>query len=408
LIRRYAADGSDSGYEACLSLLRTVPRAALADAHEHLRLGLSQRSVGLQGIGQGELFVAQAAEGPGAPPQNERRFQPLSGELRDYIEAHWRQQPGSVLYLELALRADVDDAPAALHAAVFDAATEAQRRVALLGLLRSFGSPDVGRELVDLLSADEPEDVKLAAVDALAAHSSDATTGPLLAVYEALTPPLRARVRDVLFSRPESALEFLRRVDAGEFSPDEATVDQLRGLALHENKAIDAHVRKHWGNIGPGSAEEKLATMRRYNNDLRPGGGDPRQGKELFAKHCATCHQLHGEGIKIGPDLTTANRQDLAALLANIVDPNAVIRREYLNYVVLTDSGQVYSGLLAEQDGASLTIVDAKNQRIEVPLDEVESIEESEVSLMPERILEALTPQQIRDLFAYLQQDVAK
>jgi putative heme-binding domain-containing protein len=85
-----------------------------------------------------------------------------------------------------------------------------------------------------------------------------------------------------------------------------------------------------------------------------------------------------------------------------------VIRREFLNYVVLTDSGQVHSGLLVEQDGASITIVDAKNQRIEIPRDEVESLDESEVSLMPERILDALTPVEIRDLFAYLQQDVAK
>jgi putative membrane-bound dehydrogenase-like protein len=408
LIRRFAAEGAHSGYEACLALLRTAPPAELADAHEHLRLGLSERSVGLQGIGQGELFVAQAAEGPGAPPENERRFQPLTSELRDYIEAHWRRQPRSVLYLELALRAEVVDAPTALHAAVFDAATGVQRRVALLGLLRSFGSPAVGRELVELLSADQPEEVKLAAVAALAAHSSDATIAPLLAVYEGLSPALRARVRDVLFSRPESALEFLRRIDDGEFSPEEATVDQLHGLALHENEAIDAIVKKHWGNIGPGSAEEKLATMRRYNNDLRPGGGDPLQGKELFTKHCATCHQLHGEGTKIGPDLTTANRQDLAALLANIVDPNAVIRREYMSYVALTDSGQVHSGLLVEQDGASITIVDAKNQRIEVPRDEVESLEESKVSLMPERILDALSPDEIRDLFAYIQQDVAK
>ena len=88
--------------------------------------------------------------------------------------------------------------------------------------------------------------------------------------------------------------------------------------------------------------------------------------------HCGICHQLNGEGNKIGPDLTTANRQDLAALLGNIVDPSAVIRREYMNYVVATNSGRVYSGLMAEQDGASITILDAKNERVKMPRDEID------------------------------------
>jgi putative heme-binding domain-containing protein len=201
---------------------------------------------------------------------------------------------------------------------------------------------------------------------------------------------------------------FLNRILGREIAPDDVPLDQVGRLAAHHDQAIDELVRKLWGRIGPGSREEVLATMRRYNNDLRPGGGDLARGKELFAKHCAICHQLNGEGNKIGPDLTTANRQDREALLANIVDPSAVIRSEYVSYVVLTDSGLVLSGLLAEQDAASVTILDAKNQRIKVPRNEIDSLEESEVSLMPERILDALTPQEIRDWFAYLQETPAK
>jgi putative heme-binding domain-containing protein len=171
---------------------------------------------------------------------------------------------------------------------------------------------------------------------------------------------------------------------------------------------VDALVRKHWGNIGPGSAEEKLATMRRYNNDLRAASGDPLTGKAVYDKMCATCHQLNGQGNKIGPDLTAANRTDRAALLANIVDPSAVIRREFLNYVVVTASGRVETGVIVEQNAASMTIVDANNVRTTIPLNEVDELQEAEVSLMPERLLDSLTPQQIRDLFAYLETTPAK
>ena len=133
------------------------------------------------------------------------------------------------------------------------------------------------------------------------------------------------------------------------------------------------------------------------------GTGDPNRGKELFAKHCGNCHQLNGIGNKVGPDLTTANRQDLAALLGNIVDPSAVIRREYISYIVSSTSGRVVSGLMADQNAAAITILDANNERYEIPRDEIDTLEEQDTSLMPERILDELSPQQLRDLFAYLQ-----
>ena len=147
--------------------------------------------------------------------------------------------------------------------------------------------------------------------------------------------------------------------------------------------------------------------MRRFNNDLRAGTGKPAAGKLLFEKNCGVCHQLFGHGNKIGPDLTTANRTDRAALLGNIVDPSAVIRREFMNYVVVTTTGRVLTGVMAEQDGASVTIVDANNQRTKIPRNEIDELREAEVSLMPERILEKLTPQELRDLFAYLQSPTA-
>jgi putative heme-binding domain-containing protein len=205
-------------------------------------------------------------------------------------------------------------------------------------------------------------------------------------------------------ARPASALALLERIDTGQLQAAEVPIEQLRPLAMHRNVAIDALVRKHWGNIGPGTPEEKLATMRRFNNDLRAAAGDPRNGEELYSKHCGTCHELHGKGNTIGPDLTTANRSDRAALLANIVDPSSVVRREFQNYVVVTNSGLILTGLLAEQDAASVTILNDKNERVKISRADIEELQEADVSLMPERILESLTPQELRDLFAYLEQ----
>ena len=95
---------------------------------------------------------------------------------------------------------------------------------------------------------------------------------------------------------------------------------------------------------------------------------------------------------------------DRAALLANLVDPSSVVRREYVSYIAETISGKVISGLMADQDAASVTILNAQNDRIRIPRDEIEQIVPSAVSLMPERILDGLSPQELRDLFSYIEQ----
>ena len=213
----------------------------------------------------------------------------------------------------------------------------------------------------------------------------------------------------MFFARPAAALAFLRLVDAGTIPPESIPLSQLASLARHRDEGIDALVRAHWGRVGLGTAEEKLATIRRLSNDLRAGTGDRTRGKALFARHCGTCHVLFGEGARIegariGPDLTGANRGDTAALLANLVDPSAVIRSDWLSHTLVTRSGRVLQGLLAAEDGATVTLLDARGSRTAIDRDDVESIEPSAVSLMPERLLEQLSPGELRDLFAWLQQ----
>ena len=102
-------------------------------------------------------------------------------------------------------------------------------------------------------------------------------------------------------------------------------------------------------------------------------------------------------------DLTPANRKDRMYLLTHIVDPSVFIRKEYMSYQIKTSSGRVLNGLLGEQDASSVTVVDANLQRTRVPRSDILSMDESEISLMPENLLAGLKPQELRDLFAYMQ-----
>jgi putative heme-binding domain-containing protein len=177
----------------------------------------------------------------------------------------------------------------------------------------------------------------------------------------------------------------------------------LRPLAGYHDRQIDSLVAKYWGRISGGTPEEKLNEIRRIKNDLRAASGDPSRGHDLFKQTCEACHQLYGEGTAVGPDLTHANRQDQDFLLESIIDPSAVIRKEFLSYTVETKDGRTLSGLIADQSPANVTLLASGGARSVVKRSDITSINESQISLMPEGLVNAFKPQQLRDLFAYLQ-----
>jgi len=279
--------------------------------------------------------------------------------------------------------------------------------------------PERGAQLVSVLLRlpDEARSDALrgAALSALLATSASSpaarraeVTGKVLASYPQLSPALRGRVQSLLCSRADSARTFLRAVDHGKIAAREVPLDQLRRLTLLKDGEIDRLVNKHWGKVTPKTAGEKLTLMRNIQTALAGGKGDLARGKLLFQKQCAACHTLFGEGNKIGPDLTTADRKSRDFLVFNIIDPSAVIRPEYVAYDLELKDGRTMSGLVVESTEKTVTLVDAKNERSVIARQKIERLEASPVSLMPEKLLDSLEDQEVRDLFSYLQSDSGK
>src|SRR5262249_51526150 len=162
--------------------------------------------------------------------------------------------------------------------------------------------------------------------------------------------------------------------------------DQLGSFPALQAPDLAATVRKHWGTTRGVTREERLAEVRRLNNDLRAGPGDPVLGRRLYQDRCANCHRLHGQGGTIGPHLTSANRNDRDFLLVSLVDPSGVVRKEYQASVLAAKDGRVLTGLIVEQSPEAITLCDSKGQRTRVARSEVEELKESDVSLMPEAL----------------------
>ena len=403
LIRRYAADGTTAGYDACYDLLNIVPSDYKFQAHDSLRTGLSQRAFELATVGQGDLFQQHAALE--IESRSYRQHDSITPNLANYIDMFWRAQPNDLLGLELALRSGSLQATShLLELAGQSSLGDLGSLTTTINLLSEFAGPEAVPIVLRRFAESAADDAQLVCLSALGKWESQQITSELLDKFNGASPAVCAGIIEILFARPSSAIELLLRVDLGSISPMQIPIQQVRRVMIHDKAKIQDLVRTHWGNLAPGSTEEKLATMRRFNNDLRAAQGDPNAGKLLFEKHCGTCHRLHGIGSNVGPDLTTANRSDRSALLANIVDPSAVVRSQYISHIVQTTSGRILTGLLAEQDAATVTILDAENTRTKIARSEIEDLVPSEVSLMPEKILDQLSPQQLRDLFSYLEQ----
>jgi putative heme-binding domain-containing protein len=176
-------------------------------------------------------------------------------------------------------------------------------------------------------------------------------------------------------------------------------VRQLQNL---KNPELDQMLIETWGQVRSTSEDKaKLIAELRELVKNPPATPDVALGRAVFAKTCQQCHILYGVGAQIGPELTGANRSDLEYLLSNIVDPSAVISKDYQQTVVLTVDGLVVSGLLKSEDDKSVTL-QTTTELVVIPKDEIDDRQRSDASMMPDDQLKQFTPQEVVSLLAYL------
>lgn len=403
LMRRYAAENSGSGWTACAALLNSAPDGA------DRRLMLASLDQGLQerpGLpaaqAKGSLFTKLAVV-DSTQSSDVRRPAKMPAPLVRSLAGDWSDGTTDVMLLRLFARLGHEPARQRALALASKNDTPEPLRLAMLTLIGELGQPEAVPLCLRLLEMPEPEAVQLAALSVLQRFDRTDIAVAVLRRYSTFSPRLRTRSVETLLGRKAWALALVRAVESGQVPAQDIGVEQLRLLALHQDPELNALTRKHWGSVARGTPEEKLAEMRRLSNDLRAGSGDINAGRLAFKKHCATCHQIFGEGEKLGPDLTHANRQDREFLLQSLVDPSAVIRKEYLTQVLQTADGRLLTGLIVAQANGQVTLANAKNERVSLALNQIESIRESPVSLMPEDLHKQIRPQELRDLFTYLQ-----
>jgi putative heme-binding domain-containing protein len=242
-----------------------------------------------------------------------------------------------------------------------------------------------------------------AALKGLAGTDDPKTPAVILAAYPTLDQPARRAAINTLSFRPAFAKALMKSVKEGKIPTKDLTAYTVRQLRSFNDKELDAWTNEIWG-VAKTSNQQKIAEIARYKAMLTPESfkaGDPSAGRALFAKTCMQCHTLYGEGGKVGPDLTGSNRQDIDYLMVNIVDPSAVIAKDYMVSIIYMKDDDVYSGIVTKEDDTSVSVTVESGVQV-LQKSEIKEIKHSELSMMPEGLLTPLSKTELINLVTYL------
>lgn len=133
--------------------------------------------------------------------------------------------------------------------------------------------------------------------------------------------------------------------------------------------------------------------------------GDVQRGRVVFntTGSCNKCHQVNGIGIEVGPNLSEIGKK-LAkpALYESILFPSAAISHGYENWLIATDDGQIYTGLLVSETDQEVKIKNDKGLIHTIPIDQIEARKKQDVSLMPADLQRLMTTDELVDLVEYM------
>lgn len=371
--KRCSIDGKQTWLAQCARLLALAPDA-------------KSRASLFQGLEEG-LTASTGTEIPDS--------------LAETLEKFRSEMPQTDL--KIRLRSGQADAVKEALQAIASNKVLTSNRIELITMLGELQVDGASSMLTRRLN-DDSVSVRRAALMALARFSDPEIANAIAAAYQNSmddSTGLRPIAVRILSSRKPWAERLIQEIDALKIDPELVTPDMVAQMQSFDDETLKDSISRLWGRVRA-TPEAKQQQIKDLKSMLSSMKGNRTEGKKLFGEHCGKCHRFFGEGGEVGPDLTGYERSNFDFLSLAVVDPSAAIREEFTQYQALTVDGQVVSGLLINQTPQAITIRTSEGQSITLATEQVESLQASPVSLMPEGLLDKLNNQQKVDLFEYL------
>ncbi|MEM1294576.1 MAG: PVC-type heme-binding CxxCH protein [Verrucomicrobiota bacterium] len=280
---------------------------------------------------------------------------------------------------------------------------KAEARNRAMMLLTAGKDPDLGALARDVLHVPA---LRPSALAALRQSPGTETATALVRLIPDLQLKMRNEAINLLATRPEMALVLLDAVDKKQLEPSLVSPVMLDQFERFENDQINAILDRNWSRGSAGVDVAQLTSaINEWKKKLNPkilAKASAQRGRQTYAMTCGTCHQMFGEGIALGPDLTGSNRADLAYILENVLAPSAVVGKDYLLNIITLKDGSTVSGMIRGETPEFLQVSMPGGTLTDVPVSQIQARQEIAQSLMPAGLFDALPLEQVADLVAYL------
>ena len=284
---------------------------------------------------------------------------------------------------------------------ISNSAIDLDRRLATVELLSWAPSDNTDQRhqtMIELLDAQNDLALQQAAVASLRNATKTQIANQLLTRWPQLSPGIRDHVLDLLLTRKTWSAAIVQQLQRGQLTSADLSPSHQQRLFLHGDTSIQEQAKRLLNRVTQADRQELIQTYR----DALDRNGDKEQGRQLFMKHCSTCHQIHDVGHAVGPDLLALKNRSAEAILIAVLDPNRSIEDKYRTYTVHTNDGQSLAGVLDSETGNSLTLKMKEGKQHVILRRDIDELVSSNVSLMPEGMEKVLPKRSMADLLAYV------
>ncbi len=286
---------------------------------------------------------------------------------------------------------------------VADSDASQSLRIAAIPVLARFPqqqSEDL-RLLAENLTPQTAPAIQSATIAFLSSFSNAEVAELLLDNWQSHAPSVRTQILSSLLSRSSWLSTLLDQIESGKIAVSEIDVVSRQNMLATKDKKIRARIDALLKTAGD---SDRKKVVRQFRAALTLPG-NPSVGKTVFKKKCAICHKLENEGYDIGPNLASLTDRKAETLLTSILNPSAAVDSKYMTYTVLTDEGRTFSGVLASETGSSITLVMQENKKQVILRKQIEEIQSTGKSMMPDGLEKETTPQDFADLLSYLRSE---
>ena len=271
-------------------------------------------------------------------------------------------------------------------------------RVKAVHLLSLGRLSDEQETLARLLELGTYGDIQFAAIATLGTFDDKNVASLLVDHWSGFTPRQRAAAAEVLLSRRDWTAKLLAAVNERRVRIGDLPAARLRLLSQDDDTAMRTAATKILSRF---AAPRRDLLVRAYKPALL-AKGDAEVGEKIFSKQCAACHRVGEVGKAIGPNLLSVAARGADSLLVGVLDPNREVNPQYLSYVLTTKDGRSMSGMLTSETATSITLWRADNPPQTVRRIDIEQIESTGTSLMPEGFEKQIDVTAMADLLAFL------